>query len=221
MPLATSCKKFTRPTHRYPTAARERPPLNGCCVPHTSALLGLKSASPLTPLFKICRELHQLSWDRSFWVTCLETAHITIPLPCPTHEDLSIHDLAGLRALAVQTLRREQNWSLAEPRICGEVKSISCEAPHDLVIQVPGTQLVVGHSEELRALTCWDFASGANLSSIYVGHFLCEVSPMRAAKGRVTLAFLISEDTAEHLEYLNPPISQTGLLITKLPGPPR
>jgi len=185
-----------RPLHHYSYLAK-LPDLP------TDILLQIVEGLPFVDavsVILICWQLHRLSVDRSFWVTCLEIARITMPLACPSHEDFALHDLASLRNLTVKTLRRERNWSQAQPRVCGQVKSVSCETSHDLVIQVPGTQLVVGHSEEFRALTCWDVGSGVKLSSVNVGRHLCEVSPMKAAEGRVTVALLISDDIAANLE---------------------
>ena len=90
----------------------------------------------------------------------METARAERPLSCPSYDNLSEYDLESLKCIAFRWLRLNDNWKRPFPRILGQVRSMSCGGPVDIVSIVPGTDIVILRLLELDRLLCWDIASG-------------------------------------------------------------
>lgn len=118
------------------------------------------------------------------------------PIPCPLHEDLTTHDLASLKRIALQSLHLERNWDLPKPQIIGSIKTIKLgsQPKFDIVFQVPGKELYVLHARPHGFVTCWDIGLGkAVCPPIHVARQILDVSPGQDQPGRFSMGLLVND----------------------------
>lgn len=143
-----------------------------------------------------CSTFHALLEKRSFWITCLTKTRLSKPIPCLLHEDLTTHDLASLKRIALQSLRLQRNWDLPKPEIIGSIKTVKLgiRPKFDIVFQVPGTELYVLHARPKGFMTCWDIGLGkAVCPPIHVAKAILDVSPGQDQPGRFSMGLLVND----------------------------
>ncbi|KAJ7496775.1 hypothetical protein FB451DRAFT_1208744 [Mycena latifolia] len=126
---------------------------------------------------QVSRTFRNLSTDRTFWMVALKTSPSIRSASNPlSTDDLSAMDLPALKQLALHSVRLERNWTLANPRILGEVRNWklgdnSVLATNHL-FQFPGSELFIFYSGKL--LKCFDFTTGEYTTALNMdGYVRC------------------------------------------------
>ncbi|KAJ6495669.1 hypothetical protein C8R47DRAFT_1265109 [Mycena vitilis] len=162
------------------------------------SLLPIKDAVSVT---LVSRELQSMTLEKTLWLRLLQTARTTKPLPCPDDDDLSERKTSDLKRLILHALRLERNWASSTPEIFGPIKKVSIQA-HRIIHCIPGTPLLVVHSEDDGRVTCYNVDDElATPPSVYIGRSVFHFSLAFGYDKTYSIACVVTDDLEEH--YVN------------------
>ncbi|KAF9529727.1 hypothetical protein CPB83DRAFT_893246 [Crepidotus variabilis] len=144
----------------------------------------------------VCTSLNALTTQRGFWITALQNERHFKPIACTHNEDLTKHELARLRTIALRTLRLERNWTSEKPQLLGPVKTVVLGLPRlDTLFQIPGTWLYVFHCPATECIELWDVGQGKKIAEpIPIGRNVWDVSPGEDLCGKFSMGLLAAKD---------------------------
>ncbi|CAK5281713.1 unnamed protein product [Mycena citricolor] len=132
----------------------------------------------LVALSCVDTRLKALSQEHSFWFRPLAEAHRVRPLACPAADDLSLRTAAELRRLALHSLRLERNWSTSFPSVAKPVKTLALTNHDEMMLNIPGTNLIVLEDWEEATLVCMDVETGEQSDAVRIGAIYDMSSPV-------------------------------------------
>ncbi|KAJ6558456.1 hypothetical protein DFH09DRAFT_531011 [Mycena vulgaris] len=111
--------------------------------------------------------------------------------------DLLEQTVPDLKRLALHTIRRDHNWSSQISSIeWRRSKRLKLGRDHTIIHQIPGTSLLVVHSEQRGTATCYNVDTELALHSVHVGHSVFHFSLAVRRNNAHLIAFLVTEDLA-------------------------
>ena len=143
--------------------------------------------------------MYTLAAQKAFWITALKKERRIRPIACPYHEDLTTHDIHGLRRIALHTRRLDRNWDSEKPQVLGPIKTVSLGFPTlDILFQVPGTELYVLHCHIRGIVELWHIGLGKVVSGPFsISTEVCDISQVEDLPGRLTMALLVRKEDCE------------------------
>ncbi|KAJ7496684.1 hypothetical protein FB451DRAFT_1162819 [Mycena latifolia] len=149
-------------------------------------------------LLMTCSSIYDLSRQRSFWISVLETTRKTSTIACPQFARLSEYTFESLKGLAISWLKLQENWNRPFPRLMRPVTSTSLPEPADIIFTVQGTDIIVLHMKESGLAVCWDVKAAAPFAfpPITTGGGITGVSAPFESYGICSVALRTLEDTA-------------------------
>ncbi|KAJ6590083.1 hypothetical protein DFH09DRAFT_222100 [Mycena vulgaris] len=115
-------------------------------------------------LLTTCSSIYRLSQQRSFWISVLDTTRKTSTIACPRFTPLSEYNLESLKEFVFSWLRLQKNWSKPYPLIRQPATFTVLSEPAEIILTVPGTDILLLHLKESGVIICWDVKM-ANLFS--------------------------------------------------------
>lgn len=143
-----------------------------------------------------CTTLRSLVHLRSFWAPILLRTIQSKAINYPTFQNLWDASPSQLYEMFMQRRTLDANWSLPTPKIMGQVKCIKTHTDDsDLVILVPGTDIIAVHKPMDRKIVCYDTQSGSRTLHVDLplGWSLDDVSAPLESPGKFVIAVRASE----------------------------
>ncbi|KAJ7099446.1 hypothetical protein B0H15DRAFT_547229 [Mycena belliarum] len=157
-------------------------------------------------LSMVNKSLYALSQEHSFWLDPLRVARLSVPLACPTTDDLAAYATGRLKQLALHSIRLARNWGQPVPQIAGPVQTFACGVHNSILCCLPGTDAILLHSLAEGTMLCVDVKTGLSSNCLYVGRILDMSSPLEE-RGRWMLAILLDQQVVVVAVAVDPAVS--------------
>ncbi|KAJ7496733.1 hypothetical protein FB451DRAFT_202046 [Mycena latifolia] len=162
----------------------------------------------------VSKALQALSKEHSFWLDPLRTTRLSLPLACPSGDDLALYTTDGLKQLALHSIRLARNWRKPVPQIAGPVRTFQCGVHNSIVFNLSGTHAILLHSLVHGTMVCCDTSTGLSSAPVYVGRIIDMSSPLEQ-RGTWTVAALVNDDELIVLTVTLHPVASVDIIFRR------